>query len=241
MSTHLRTIISLRTPPESQVRHTPTALIFSKLALVASLLIASLLLAGPVAAAAYALPSGPQFNTAKRLAPAGLDARYRGSPVSRLYADVQTGVQGVRHSALNFYPMFGSVSAGLWLFDNIGVEVFADVPLADDDNGVFQLEVVDTAGLALRFQSPPTTRFQAYVVLGYVDLTVEQRERLVVESEPRSRLVRQGFSGLRISLGFAWRVPRVPALLGILEYRNYYTEDELQVDGLAFGLRLNLP
>lgn len=168
--------------------------------------------------------------------------QYTGSFASRLYADLQIGVHGVRHSELDFYPGVANASVGFWIVDNIGVDIFADTSTIGDDIGVFELEVAHATGVALRFQSPHlASRLHAYMVLGYVDLQVEQKEeRLDASGQRVGRTVRQSFSGVRISLGFARRLSVLKDVLVTGEYRNYYTEDEIQIDGLSLGLRVNL-
>ena len=91
---------------------------------------------------------------------------YSGSTLSRLYADAHWGIQSVRHSDIDFQPLFASGSVGLWLFDNIGIEVFGDVGLGSFDNGDFSVEVEEAGGVAMRFQSPPRNGFSAYIITG---------------------------------------------------------------------------
>lgn len=161
---------------------------------------------------------------------------YSGSALSRVYADAQWGVQAVRHSDLDFYPLFSSGSLGLWLFDNIGVEVFGDAGLGSFEDDEFSVEVEEAGGVAMRFQSPPRNGFSLYLTAGYVDYQVAQ----VVDDERGRARVSQGFAGLRLSLGIAQRLPVFDSVLLTGEYRNYYSEDELQLDSLALGLRINI-
>ena len=48
----------------------------------------------------------------------------------RFYGEVQLAAGGVQHSDVDFYPVFGSVSAGIYVVPNIGVELFADTGLS---------------------------------------------------------------------------------------------------------------
>lgn len=161
---------------------------------------------------------------------------YSGSPISRLYAEGQWGVHAVRHSDLDFFPLLGSGTLGLWLFNNIGVEVFGDIGLGSFEDGPFSLEVEEAGGIAMRFQSPPRNGFSLYFTAGYVDFQVTQ----TVTDERGIGRVSEGFAGLRLGVGLAQRLPVFENVLVIGEYRNYFSEDELQVDTLTLGLRVNI-
>ncbi len=162
--------------------------------------------------------------------------RYSGTGLSRLYADTQWGVQAVRHSELDFFPLFSSGAIGLWVFDNIGVEVFGDFGLGSFERDDFEVEVEEAGGIAMRFQSPPRKGFSVFFTAGYVDYQLAQ----VVDDERGVSRVSQGFAGLRLSVGLAQRLPVFESVLITGEYRNYYSEDELQLDSLALGLRFNI-
>ncbi len=156
---------------------------------------------------------------------------------TRPYVDVQFALQGVRHSELDFYPTATQLSAGFWIFNDIGIDFFIDRPVSSDKESIFDVEIRQASGVALRFQSPHlATRLHAYMLLGYVDLQVEQNQA----DDRGTRRIRQSFSGARISIGFARRLSRLDNVLITGEYRNYYTEDEIQIDGIGLGLRVNL-
>ncbi len=156
---------------------------------------------------------------------------------SGFYGELHAGVKGVRHSELDFYPTFGSLSAGVFIVQNVGIEVFADVALSASEKGNFEIEIAHASGVAIRFQSPPQQGLRAYLTLGYVDFAVEQSE-----ADTRgARQVTQGFSGGRVSVGITRQLASLPQLRVILEYRNYYVDQGITVDGLSFGLRVALP
>jgi len=162
--------------------------------------------------------------------------QYSGSPMSRVYADVQWGVQAIGHSDLNFYPAYTSGGIGLWLFDNIGIETFGDLGLEAYQSGPFTVEIEEAGGVGLRFQSPPKRGLSAYLVAGYVDFQLTQ-----VESDSRgTRRVSQGFGGVRFSVGLAQRLRSFDSVLLTAEYRNYYSQSEIQVDLLSVGFRVNV-
>ena len=156
--------------------------------------------------------------------------------MSRLYADVQWGVNAVRHSDLDFFPLFTSGTLGFWVVNNIGIEVFGDAGLGSFEDGDFSLEVEDAGGIALRFQSQPRNGFSLYFTAGFVDFQVTQ----VVNDERGIGRVSEGFAGLRLGVGLAQRLPVFENVLVTGEYRNYFSEDELQVDALVLGLRINI-
>ncbi len=154
----------------------------------------------------------------------------------RLYGDVQVGAGGVHHSDLDFYPRFGSFSAGLFVFKNIGVEGFVDTSFASAERSIFEVEVPRAAGVAVRFQSPPISGLQAYVLVGYVDFTLEQKENGLLGE----RTVRQTYDGARFSVGVQQRLNVVDGLIFGVEYRNYYADSGITVDGLSLGLRFEM-
>jgi len=150
-----------------------------------------------------------------------------------LYGEAHLGAGGVRHSDLDFYPSFGSFSAGIFLFKGIGIEAFADKPLSSGKRDVFKMDVSQASGVAARFQSPPNRGLQAYILLGYVDFTLEQIESV----QGDERKVVQNFEGVRVSVGVQQRLRFVKGLLFGVEYRNYYADSGVSVDGLSAGLR----
>jgi len=148
----------------------------------------------------------------------------------KLYGEARLGAGGVRHSDLDFYPTFGSFSLGAFIFENIGVEGFVDVPLSADDEGDFDLDVTQAAGAAVRFQSPAQNGLHAYILLGFVAFTLEQEEdeRATVEED---------FTGARVGIGVSQRLRQFPGFIFGVEYRNYFTDTGVTVDGLSVGLR----
>jgi len=155
----------------------------------------------------------------------------------RPYAQAHLGAGGVRHSDLDFYPTFSSFSVGVFLFNNIGIEAFADTPLAAGKRDVFELDVAQATGFAARFQSPPNRGLQAYVLLGYVEYTIEQDQ----QAETINRRVEEDFKGARVSIGIQQRLKMINGLIFGVEYRNYYANSGITVDGLSAGLRFELP
>ena len=79
--------------------------------------------------------------------------QYSGSPLSRLFVDLQVGVQAVSYSDVDFNPTVTSIGAGLWLFENIGIDIFLDAAASDDREQVFTLEI-DQASGCLLYTSP---------------------------------------------------------------------------------------
>ena len=161
---------------------------------------------------------------------------YTQSPASRVYADLQFGLNAISLSGLDFFPKVISGGVGVWLFDNIGVEIHFDGGIATDSDGAFTAELEEAVGLSLRFQSPPVRGLAAYINVGVIDFQLVQ-----VESDSRgTRRVSEGFGGARISLGVVQRLPIYDFLHVTGEYRTYLSDSDLQVDTLAIGLRINL-
>lgn len=157
----------------------------------------------------------------------------------RFYGELQLGVGGVRHSELDFFPSFGSATAGVYVLPNIGIEIFGDLGLSSGESDGFRLELEGAEGIAARFQSPPSRGIQGYIVLGYVSYLLEQR------SSPTGALasssVDETFRGVRASVGLMQRLVRFPNLQITAEYRHYNADEPLRLDALVLGLRFNTP
>ena len=65
-----------------------------------------------------------------------------------LYAEVQVGANGVRHSELDFVSPLASLSVGAWLYPGIGVEAFTDVELERGADDGFEAGVSRAVGAA---------------------------------------------------------------------------------------------
>lgn len=156
-----------------------------------------------------------------------------------VYGELQLAAGGVQNSDLDFYPIFGSVSAGVFLFPGIGLEIFADTSLRSDNDGPFNMDIEQAYGVAARFQSPPTYGIQGYIVLGAVSYTLDQDSKASAAFDSSS--VNREFSGVRVSVGLMQRLKSVPNLLVSFEYRHYNADEPLRVDALVLGLRVNAP
>jgi len=152
-----------------------------------------------------------------------------------LYAEVQVGANAVTHSERDFISPVASVIGGVWVYTGIGIEAFADAELARGADGGFEAGVSNAFGAALRLSSPPSGGLRGYVVLGYVDFTLAQEPTRGIGREIDER-----FSGVRFGVGLQQRLQRFPSVLFGAEYRNFHTEEAVQVDGLVFGLRLDV-
>ncbi|MFK7861114.1 MAG: outer membrane beta-barrel protein [Granulosicoccus sp.] len=156
-----------------------------------------------------------------------------------VYAELQIGASGVRHSDLEFYPVFGTVSLGAYVAKNIGIEVFADSSVSSDDDEGFELDIEEAYGVALRLQSQPINNVQGFIVLGAVNYTLNQESLL--SSGVSGLPANEEFEGMRVSVGLMQRFERVPGLLFTAEYRHYNADEPLRVDALVFGFRVNAP
>lgn len=156
-----------------------------------------------------------------------------------LYAEVQLAAAGVNHSNLDFYPTFGSISAGLFVREGIGIEVFADSGITSDKKNGFDLEVTEAYGIGLRLQSAPVNRIQGYMVLGAVNFTVNQEANATASLG--GSLINGDFTGVRVSLGIMERLERWKNVLVSLEYRHYNADQPIHVDAVLLGLRVNTP
>lgn len=155
----------------------------------------------------------------------------------QFYGEARLGAAGARHSDLDFYSGFGSFSAGAFIVDNIGIEGFIDTPLSAGDNGIFELGITQASGVAVRLQSPEQRGLQAYVLVGYVEYQLEQKESGVFGP----RFIRQTFDGIRFSVGLNQHLTVMRGLIFGVEYRNYYADSGIAVDGVSVGLRYEMP
>ena len=151
-----------------------------------------------------------------------------------VYGELHLGLGGVRHSELDFYPGFASASAGLFVYPDIGLEAFVDGSLGSDDKASFESEISQAGGVALRLQSPPVRGLRAYMLFGYVNFTIEQQE----DDQRGQRTVVESFEGVRVSLGLSQALERFNNIMVNVEYRNYYVDEAITVDGFSLGLRL---
>ncbi len=155
-------------------------------------------------------------------------------PALPLYADFQYTLGGVKHSDINFNPGFGTLGVGAWIRPGIGIEGFIDQGTSSSREGNFDLQLEQASGVNLRFQSPTTDGgVFSYVLLGMVSVDVIQDE----SDERGQRRVRQGFEGVRISVGFGIEFRRLEALSLTGEYRYYAVDEDIQIDGISVGLR----
>ena len=154
---------------------------------------------------------------------------------ARLYGDINVALSGARHSELDFYPGFVSLSGGAWIRRGVGVDVFVDEGLFSDEKDGFEFEITSASGVAARFQSPPRKGFFAYVVAGVVSLRIVQDE----ETDLGQRSVVQNYQGGRISVGIGQQLSFARNLIITGEYRNYFVDTELQIDALSLGVRLS--
>ncbi|MBX2881596.1 MAG: hypothetical protein KTR32_16740 [Granulosicoccus sp.] len=152
-----------------------------------------------------------------------------------VYGDLHLALGGVQHSDVNFNPGFASLSVGVWLWKGIGIEVFGDKGLNAGNDGDFDLEITDASGFAARFQSPSSDGMFAYVVLGVVNTRIEQAE----DDNDVQPLLVQNYRGGRLSIGFGRELQIIPGGRLTAEYRNYFVDDDLQMDALSVGLQLN--
>jgi len=156
-----------------------------------------------------------------------------------IYAEFQFGAAGVRNGDLDFVPKLASVSAGFYLRQGIGLEIFADGGVSSDRKDGFDLEIESAYGIALRLESPPVRRVRGYMVIGAVEYTVNQESSATADI--RSSAIDGDFTGLRIGLGISERLERWDNVIVSLEYRHYNADEPLQVDALLLGLRINTP
>lgn len=151
-----------------------------------------------------------------------------GSP----YGELRVGATGVRHSDLDFYPTFASINAGIFVKRKIGIEAFVDALLSEESTGAFKTGVPRAAGIGVRLQSPPRLGTEAYLSFGYVAFTIEQFEN----DERGQRTVKQSFNGASVRIGIQKRLQVSKQLKVGLEYRNFYSDSGVTVDGLSLGL-----
>ena len=157
----------------------------------------------------------------------------------KLYGEFQFNASVVSNEDLDFFPTFGTLSLGAYVFPNIGVEVFADTGFTAGTDDGFELDVERAFGVALRFQSPPVRGVQGYIALGAVNYTLNQDlENAALRVGPAAN---EDFNGFRVSVGLMERLSFLPSVLATIEYRHYNADEPLRVDAIALGIRVNTP
>jgi len=155
----------------------------------------------------------------------------------KLYGEARLGAGGVRHSDLDFYPRFSSFSAGVFVYEGIGIEGFVSTSIESDKTDGFDVDVTESSGAAVRFQSPPQLGgLQAYILLGYVNFHLRQKESAVADGPT----VKSDFEGVRVAVGVHQRLKLIDGLILGLEYRNDNADSGITVDGLSVGLRYEM-
>jgi len=162
-------------------------------------------------------------------------AQQKNPALKGVYASLNVALGGVRHSSVDFNPGFASIAAGAWLWPGIGLEVFLDKGLGAGSDGDFELEITGASGIAARFQSPPSGGIFAYMLLGVVSTRLEQLE----DDTRGARRVVQNYRGGRVSIGLGRELRMIPGGRLTAEYRNYFVDDDLQIDALSMGLQVN--
>ncbi len=153
--------------------------------------------------------------------------------IGPFYGELRLGAAGVRYSDLDFYPSFASINAGVFVKNNIGLEAFIDAPLSDETKDAFEVGITRATGFGIRLQSPPRLGTEAYISFGYVAFTIDQFEN----DERGQRTVTQSFGGASVRIGIQKQLQISRQLKAGLEYRNFYSDSGVTVDGLSLGLR----
>ncbi len=170
------------------------------------------------------------------IAPARADDLYASG---RVYLEGQVGAANVRVADLQFYPLLGGITAGVYVRPGIALELHAEGGIDGDDDFGFELGFESAAGAGVRFESPPIRRASGYITLGYATWTLSQE--LVEPVAGDERRLEDDFGGLRASIGAVQRFERVPALSASAEFRTYYNDDGVRATALLLGLRLSAP
>jgi len=154
--------------------------------------------------------------------------------IGPLYGELRLGAAGVRHSDLDFYNSFASINAGVFIKNNIGIEAFVDAPLSEKTKGAFKVGVPRASGFGVRLQSPSRLGTEAYVSFGYVAFSIDQFEN----DDRGQRTITQSFEGASIRVGIQKQLQVSKHLKFGVEYRNFYSDSGVSVDGLSLGLQM---
>ena len=174
----------------------------------------------------------------------GLLSSVATQPASAAFGDLRPYLEGyiagsaVEVAGEDFFPGYAGLTAGVFVFPGLALEVHADGELADDSRDGFDLAYENGFGVAARFQSRPIGGVSGYVVLGYTAFRVNQQP-----SGPSliGGDVTETFDGTRVSIGVINRLSRFPLFSISAEYRRYFTEGGLDIDSLVLGLRISPP
>lgn len=142
--------------------------------------------------------------------------------------DVMYGRVGI--SGEKFHLPLMRARAGVWLWENIGIEGMAGVALDNDTQSDLDMDIPSLGAVYARFQSPEQMGIKAYILLGAA--AVEMDGNLAASGFPG----RETFSGGMASLGLRAPIKRLPNAAWSLEYSNYFVDEDIDVFGWSIGI-----
>lgn len=147
------------------------------------------------------------------------------------YGELGYARTGVEITDIDFNPAIARISVGGWLKEGVGMEISHAVSASDDSVQGLDIDVSQLTTLVLRLQSPEELGIKAYMLLGYSAFTLDgTRGNAGFPGE-------EDFSGPMAALGFLFPLRAAAPLSISLEYSQHFSDDDLDLNMLAAGIR----
>ncbi len=157
-----------------------------------------------------------------------------GRASERFYGAAFLGWQTVSVNDSSFEARMANATAGVWLWEGIGLEGEVGASFTDDTVSGLRLDVPSQAMLNLRLESPPTDSYSAYVQLGLTRTEIDSRFTTDAAAVGRSSIT-SSLSGVHLGIGMVLHINRW--LVADAGYSRLVYEDESGVNLFRFGLR----
>lgn len=164
------------------------------------------------------------------LGPAMVSAQVGQTVPMYLAAFVDRQSLGVTESTQQLHPVNLSAVIGLWVRRGIGLEFEAGVGVRDDRVGALDVATGSTLGLNVRLESPPSERYAAYALFGYVRTDYDTKDGGINSS--------LSIPGGRVGLGMTYRL--VPKLLLDASFTHHDYDDDTRINSFRFGVRFDI-
>jgi len=150
----------------------------------------------------------------------------------RFYLEAHGGFSGIQHSDLIFRPIEAHVSAGVYVWDYIGLDFNVGTAAKAGEDGDFAMELNQLTTLSLRFDSPPTEGAQAFILIGISRFELSQRQPDAVDAAS----VAEDFQGGSVAIGLRSRLAKSP-FSAVATYRLHYVDQPIHIDSWTLGVR----
>ena len=140
-----------------------------------------------------------------------------------LYSNVDIGGQ-------EFNPLVLRARLGYYFMENIALEAQYGGGVADDSKLGLDAEIVNTAALYLRFQSPEQFGFRLSLFGGYAWTELDLNTGTSTNSET--------LSSPSLGIGLEQLLPGTENLSVTADYTGYFSDDDVEIKGLSVGFKV---